>query len=288
MDSNSRKKAKKSLETPEAKPFSRPWKSSDLVLKVADREFHVHRAVLILSSPVFEAMLSSNFKERSAKEIPLPGKDASELEQMLQGIYPDRDLRMSKENCLALLKLSTEYQIDRLKTRCEEYLRCWCQEDMTVDEALEVIIVSQKYFLHEWIVKKCVDKFVSQIGQTWEKIQKHERYCELEKETVKRLTEERVNHLEKMLKIGGKVYQSYRSLLLNPKELKPRTTLLRVLKRHPLYLFKLYCARVQFPSVGVRGDSEMKKKGIAGSLPRKQSPWIFLDKSTSQIPNKLS
>ncbi|CAH3148089.1 unnamed protein product, partial [Porites evermanni] len=200
MDSNSRKKAKKSLETSEAKPFSRPWKSSDLVLKVADREFHVHRAVLILSSPVFEAMLSSNFKERSAKEIPLPGKDASELEQMLQGIYPDRDLRISKENCLALLKLSTEYQIDRLKTRCEEYLRCWCQEDLTVDEALEVIIVSQKYFLHEWIVKKCVDKFVSQVGQTWEKIQKHERYCELEKETVKRLTEERVNHLEKMLK----------------------------------------------------------------------------------------
>ena len=288
MDSNSRKKAKKSLETPEAKPFSRPWKSSDLVLKVADREFHVHRAVLILSSPVFEAMLSSNFKEKTAKKIPLPGKDASELEQMLQGIYPDRDLRMSKENCLALLKLSTEYQIDRLKTRCEEYLRCWCQEDMTVDEALEVIIVSQKYFLHEWIVKKCVDKFVSQIGQTWEKIQKHERYCELEKETVKRLTEERVNHLEKMLKIGGKVYQSYCSLLLNPKELKPRTTLLRVLKRHPLYLFKLYCARVQFLSVGVRRDSEMKKKGIAGSLPRKQSPWIFLDKSTSQIPNKLS
>ena len=230
MDSNSRKKAKKSLETPEAKPFSHPWKSSDLVLKVADREFHVHRAVLILSSPVFEAMLSSNFKERSAKKIPLPGKDASELEQMLQAIYPDQDLRISKENCLALLKLSTEYQIDRLKTRCEEYLRCWCQMDMTVDEALEVIIVSQKYFLHEWIVKNCVDKFVSQLGQTWEKIRKHERYCELEKETVKRLTEERVNHLEKMLKIGGKVYQSYRVSLLNPKELKPRTTLLKVFK----------------------------------------------------------
>ena len=286
MDSNSRKKARTSSETPEAKSFFRPWKSSDLVLKVADREFHVHRAVLILSSPVFEAMLSSNFNEKTAKKIPLPGKDASELEQMLQGIYPDRDLRMSKENCLALLKLSTEYQIDRLKTRCEEYLRCWCQEDMTVDEALEVIIVSQEYFLHEWIVKKCVDKFVSQLGQTWEKIQKHERYCELEKETVKRLTEERVNHLEKMLKIGGKAYQSYRFLLLNPKELKPRTTLLRVLKRHPLYLFKLYC--VQFPSVGVRRNSEMKKKGIAGSLPRKQSRWIFLHKSTFQIPNKLS
>lgn len=110
MDSNLRK-----VETSEAKPFSRPWKSSDLILKVADREFHVHRAVLILCSPVFEASLSSNFEEKSVKEIPLPGKEATEIEQMLQSIYPDQDLQISKENCLALLKLSTEYQIDRLK-----------------------------------------------------------------------------------------------------------------------------------------------------------------------------
>ena len=38
--------------------FSCPWKSSDLVFQVADREFHVHRAVLIFSFPVFESMLS--------------------------------------------------------------------------------------------------------------------------------------------------------------------------------------------------------------------------------------
>ena len=212
MDSNLRK-----VETSEAKPFSRPWKSSDLILKVADREFHVHRAVLILCSPVFEASLSSNFEGKSVKEIPLPGKEATEIEQMLQSIYPDQDLQISKENCLALLKLSTEYQIDRLKTRCEEYLRYWCRGELTIAEALEVIIVNQRCFLEDCIVKKCVDMLVSQTGHTWEQIQKHERYSELEKETVKWLTEERVNHLEKMLKIGGKVYTyihiSYTSLL---------------------------------------------------------------------------
>ena len=125
---------------------------------------------------------------------------------MLQSIYPDQDLQISKENCLALLKLSTEYQIDRLKTRCEEYLRYWCRGELTIAEALEVIIVNQRYFLEDCIVKKCVDMLVSQTGHTWEQIQKHERYSELEKQTVEWLTEERVNHLEKMLKIGGKVY----------------------------------------------------------------------------------
>ena len=187
--------------------FSVPWKSSDLVLKVADRKFHVHRAVLILCSPVFETMLSSDFKEKTAKEISLPGKDATEIEQMLQGIYPDQDLFISKKNCLALLKLSTEYQIDRLNTRCQEYLRHWCTEDMTVDEALEVIIVSQRFFVEEWIVERCVLKFVQHKNQTWEEMQEHIRYSELEPASVKRLTEERVKYLEKMLKIGRKPFR---------------------------------------------------------------------------------
>ena len=208
MDSNADHfcKAEISTEPRKAEAFSRPWKSSDLVLKVTGREFHVHRAVLMICSPVFEAMLSSNFKERFAPEIPLPGKDASEIEQLLQGIYPDQDLFISKENCLALMKLSTEYQIDRLKIRCEEYLRYWRITDMTVDEALEVIIVSQRYPLEKWIVETCVNRFVSQTRVSWEEIQKHKRYSGLEPDCVKRLTEARVNYLEKMLNIGQNPY----------------------------------------------------------------------------------
>ena len=91
MDSNADHfcKTEISTEPPKAEAFSRPWKSSDLVIKVASRKFHVHRAVLIICSPVFEAMLSSNFKEKFAPERPLPGKDAKEIEKLLQGIYPD-------------------------------------------------------------------------------------------------------------------------------------------------------------------------------------------------------
>ena len=182
--------------------FSSPWKSSDLILQVSEREFHVHRAVLMVCSPVFEAMLSSEFKEKSAQKIPLPGKDATEIEQMLQGIYPDQDLWISKENCLFLLKLSTEYQIDRLKTRCEEYLSHWRRGGMNIDEAMEVIIVSQKYSVEEWIVKQCVGQFVSQTTKKWVKSQKHERFSELEPAMAKRLTEERIDYLEERLNVG--------------------------------------------------------------------------------------
>lgn len=183
--------------------FSRPWKSSDLVLQVGDREFHVHRAVLILSSPVFESMLSSNFKEKFAKEIRLPGKNPTEIEQFLQGIYPDEDLWIFKGNCLSLLKLSPEYQVSRLKKRCEEYLSHWYSKDMTGDEALEVIIFNQTYPLEEEIIEKCVNKFARQRNLAWVEIRKHRLYPELEPKTVEHLIEARMDHLEQQLDVGS-------------------------------------------------------------------------------------
>ena len=181
--------------------FSRPWKSSDLVLKVEHTDFHVHRAVLMVSSPVFEKMLSSDFKEKSAKEIQLPGKNPVEIEQLLQCIYPDQDLWIFKGNCLSLLKLSTEYQIDRVKTRCEEYLYYWSTSDMEEEEALEVIIFNQTYPLEEKVIQKCVNRFVTQTKQTWVEIQKHRLYPELKPESVKQLTEGRLAYLEERLDI---------------------------------------------------------------------------------------
>ena len=51
-------------------------------------------------------MLSSDFKEKSALEIPLPEKKAEEIEQLLKANYPDREFRIIKNNCFFLLTLS--------------------------------------------------------------------------------------------------------------------------------------------------------------------------------------
>ena len=67
--------------------FSDPWKDSDLVLVVENEKFHVHRLILSLNSPVFEAMFKSQFKESSASEIPLPEKNASGVLDFLKIIY---------------------------------------------------------------------------------------------------------------------------------------------------------------------------------------------------------
>ena len=42
---------------------------------------------------------------------------------------------------------------------------------MTVDEALEVIIASQRFSVEEWTVERSVHKFVEHKNQTWEEMQ---------------------------------------------------------------------------------------------------------------------
>ena len=68
--------------------FSMPWKCSDVVLVGERQKFHVHRYALAMWSPVFEKMSASEFKEKSSCEIPLPGKKASEIKELLLIIYP--------------------------------------------------------------------------------------------------------------------------------------------------------------------------------------------------------
>ena len=178
-------------------PFSQPWRSSNLVLVVEGRKFHVHRDVLIVCSPVFEAMLSSDFKEKSALEIPLPEKKAEEIEQLLEAIYPDRGFRIAKENCFSLLALSFEYQIDLLTARCESFICAWYKKDMTADEDMELIVLSKKYLaLNDKTVQGCMKRFVSQDKKKWEDLKKHRLFPEVEPMNIQRITEERVKFLE--------------------------------------------------------------------------------------------
>ena len=106
--------------------FSEPWKFSDVVLVVEDQKFHVHRSTLSIWSPVFETMFTSQFKEKNMYEIPLPGKKASEIKELLLIIYPTVSETgwntVTKENCYFLGELAEEYQMDAIMQRCEKFL----------------------------------------------------------------------------------------------------------------------------------------------------------------------
>ena len=103
--------------------FNQPWKLSDVILVVEEEKFHVHRAVLALSSPVFEKMFSSEFQEKDKKEVTLPDKKAGEVEELLLMLYPSvAEKQITEENCYFLVNLAHEYQIEAIVRRCEDFM----------------------------------------------------------------------------------------------------------------------------------------------------------------------
>ena len=140
---------------PDPKDFLEPWKFSDVVLVVEERRFHVHRGTLALWSPVFERMFSSDFKEKNADEIPLPGKKASEIRELLQIMYPSLEEKViTRDNCYFLLDLAREYQITSITRKCQDFL-IYAVKTRSENDVLAVLIVGQSYKLQA-LIESCI------------------------------------------------------------------------------------------------------------------------------------
>ena len=102
--------------------FSKPWELSDVVLVVEGDKFHVHRCILGMWSEVFSTMFTSQFKEKTAEEVPLPGKKSAEIKEMLLVIYPTSAKPIDESNNAFLLDLAKEYMMAKITEKCESYL----------------------------------------------------------------------------------------------------------------------------------------------------------------------
>ena len=68
--------------------FSKPWKGSDAVLIVEEKELHVHTSVLSIASEYFDKMFNGNFIEAKTKRVTLEGKSYELIEHVLRLMYP--------------------------------------------------------------------------------------------------------------------------------------------------------------------------------------------------------
>ena len=102
--------------------FSMPWELSDVVLVVEEGKFHVHRCILGMWSEVFSTMFTSQFKEKTAEEVPLPGEKSAVIKEMLLVIYPTSAKPMDESNYTFLFDLAKEYMMAKITEKCESYL----------------------------------------------------------------------------------------------------------------------------------------------------------------------
>ena len=99
--------------------FSKAWKYSDIILVVGDVEFHVHRNILCMQSPVFETMLTGEFKEAKEKKVELEDKPGEFLE-FLKLLYPRKMFRFTlhSKNVIAVIAIADKYQAESVVKQC--------------------------------------------------------------------------------------------------------------------------------------------------------------------------
>ena len=175
--------------------FSEPWEQSDVVLLVEGQKIHVHRLMLSMCSPVFSRMFSAEFKEKDADEIPLPGKKAAEIREMLLVIYPSFCKRVTDNNLDFLLPLAREYQMTVLTEKCEDYLLWGMEKKNEISSIMETLIVAQNFSL-ERLKTDCIKKTQN---LSTEDIKSHELYDQIEPLSQRRMVELQMDNMEKKL-----------------------------------------------------------------------------------------
>ena len=68
--------------------FSQPWPRADRIFLVEDRKVYVNETVLTMASPVFSAMFTGDFQEKTMKEIPLPDKNYDAFIKLMEMVHP--------------------------------------------------------------------------------------------------------------------------------------------------------------------------------------------------------
>ena len=177
--------------------FSAPWKFSDVVLVVEDQKFYVHRSTLAYWSPVFEKMFISDFKEKSNDEIPLPGKKASEIKQLLYMMYPSLEEKpVTKSNCYFLFELAHEYQIEAIAQKCEALME-YMVKQRTENNVLAMLIYGQKYQLKS-LISTCI---CEARRLTLKELKQHKRRDEVEPDNYLQIAEGIIQRLEEQCKL---------------------------------------------------------------------------------------
>lgn len=169
--------------------FAKPWKKSDVVLVVQETEFHVHRSILTIQSPVFEAMFNEHFKEANQEKITLEGKTSEDMLQFLKLLYPPNMIKkpmipFSGENVFKILVLADEYQAEDVLNQCLENTK------IIPDNALRLLPYAVKY--NQSVREKCIDVIKRRIAI--DKVEKE--FSELDNKLTREILTTKCRYLE--------------------------------------------------------------------------------------------
>lgn len=179
-----------------------PWAVSDIILKVEDVQFHVHKTILALWSSVFSSMFQ-NLKGRRRHCIPLPDKSAEEFRVFLEVIYPNFQRKIKLKSCTFLLEYAREYMMETLTEKCKTYLEekflkntPTKAQESRVSVVVKILVLAQEYGFSQ-LEANCIKELVTVEFSTLRKV--HPGYENISRDNRLLILERRALNLQKDL-----------------------------------------------------------------------------------------
>lgn len=113
---------------------------SDFKIRTDVKEFHVHKCILAVNSPVFEAMFKYEMKENLTNEMNLDDVSTDAVHEFLEFLYL-RKIPGNSVNAMDLFIISTKYQVNDLRDLSEALII----QAMDVDNAFEILVMACRY-----------------------------------------------------------------------------------------------------------------------------------------------
>ncbi|GFT44946.1 TD and POZ domain-containing protein 3 [Nephila pilipes] len=145
---------------------------SDICLRSDSESFHVHKNILGVRSPVFEAMFRNDMKEKMKTSIDLHDIDANTLHRLLLYIYTDTVEDLEWETALDLYRAADRYGVIDLREKCSMFFKAnfsqsnvfhiFSLADMHHDQDLKIIS-------RDFITRKSAEFINSEEWKTFKK-----------------------------------------------------------------------------------------------------------------------
>ena len=95
---------------------------SDFCLIVGEKELKVHKIILGARSPYFKAMFSSENEENRKNLVEITDFELEVIEALLKFLYTGKIPEMNEEFVRDLLRATDYFQVEQLKSKCEDFL----------------------------------------------------------------------------------------------------------------------------------------------------------------------
>lgn len=153
---------RKNMEEILSKHFSKMAFGNDVALVVENKEIWVSRSFLRRYSPVFEALLTGEFKEKHQELIPMPDKYFSDIFEFIQCLFPCPTMKeIDIDNIFVLIPLADEYLVEDLKRRIQKFLEIYVEyldvPKVKICVLMDILVPCANYGYYK-IVRKVVEK----------------------------------------------------------------------------------------------------------------------------------